>query len=344
MADNSSQFQCDTPESWEIARGYAGLLGAIPASFSSALRGLIADNEREGKISSVTRYNAMRLIKGRNLKTPYYYALLTYKPSAAEDQEFLSDDYLLKAFRPIDVAAIFGLVYLYKKAKKLCDPDEWQYIIPSLIQGVEIGGHVGIAISKVGMPGGLFAWALRHVALVSFVRHNRKHFQEYRRNLKNAGTIFDLNAQMHAWGCTDLQISSILLQSLGFGVDYSNSYRSGMAQEIDPDRTEVSTSPFKVADIWIKSLLKDASVPNIIHDSSYYPPEELVKTLKNRSKDFLEKGSKHSWLDKGKDDMSPRSTPQLFEGGVDAEEVVTAADEPGDQSEEELREVETQIA
>jgi len=311
--------EINSPKSWEYARSYAALLGDIPSSFSSALRTLMLDFEkRGGSYSPGSRFLALRLLKGKNLKAPFYFACLTYRPEAVEGKAHLTDGMLLDAFKPDEVAAMFSVIYLYKKAKKFCDATEFGFVAPNLHREIEIAGHVGASMPAVGFANSLLAVAMRYIGIMTFLRYNTKHFQEYRRSLKAKKTALSYPDEMDYFGCTDVQVASILLQSAGFGVNFSTNFHGMVSKEKILDKTEVTSSPFDVLRLWTESLNDSGKIPDIVHDIKFYPSKESVARLVERVQGCIANGPKYTWLDKMKDDVNPDSTPQLFDGTKEA--------------------------
>ena len=323
MADGKQMeevVEMNSPKSWDYARSYASLFGDIPSSFSSTMRTLMLDNEKlAGSISNGGRFLALRLLKGKNLKAPYYFACLTYKPDLFEGKTTLKDSDLLAGFKPDEVAALFGIIYLFKKAKKFCDPTELEFFLPNFYRDIEIAGHVGASIPAIGLCNSLFSVALRYLGVMAYLRHNIKHFQEYRRLLKAKNTIFSFPDQMNYFGCLDVQIGSIFLQSLGFGVNFSSQFHMCLSKDRLLEKTEVTSSPFEVVKLWIHSLVETGKIPEIVHDIKFYPKKDNVDPLVARISECVSKGSKYTWLEKGKDDINPTTTPQLCDESQDKE-------------------------
>lgn len=332
--DQETPLDIYTAESWEYSRNYASLLGEIPNSFGSTVRSLVSDHEKNaGALSAGTRFLAARLIRSQSLKASFYYAAQTFKPDVIAQKDSISDKDLVDIFTPYEIACLLGTIYLYKKAKKLCDPGEFAFIAPALIKEIDIAGAVGAAISGIGLGNGLLSCGMRYIACMTFLKHNTKHFQEFRRLLKNQKTIFSLKHESEYFGCTVPQIASIFLQTLGFGIEFANRYAMDFSNPELLTKTVPTSSPFKVTQLWIRSLTDKAAVPDVIHDTKYYPKNaEATNRLIE-----IAKAEPTGWLDKNSDDINPEKTPKL---AVNKRAVAAASATEETPAEEELAEKE----
>jgi hypothetical protein len=311
-------------ESWEYSRNYASLLGEIPSSFTSTIRSLLSDFEKNNNnLSSGSKYLATRLVRSSSMKAPFYYATQLYKPELLEGLESVGDDDLVKAHKPDETATLFGIIYLYKKVKKYCDSTELSFITPNLHKEISVSGQVGLAIPGVGFSCGLLTYGMRYIAACTYLKHNVKHFQEYRRLLKNEKTIFNLQKESEYFGCTIPQIASIFLQTLGFGITYANNFAMAFSNEPALTKTMPDSSPFKVAELWTKTLIETGKEPQIIHDSKYYPKSGAI------SSNLLAKSAAAPvyWLDKSSEDVTPEITPKLFAKKAGSEDVPKISEE-----------------
>ena len=97
----TSTLSYNTPESWEIARSYAGQLGEISSLFGTAIRGLLADHLKDPKvISRPTLQNVLRLAGGDSMNAVLYFAARTYRPECIESTPFLSAKQRVTGFAP----------------------------------------------------------------------------------------------------------------------------------------------------------------------------------------------------------------------------------------------------
>ncbi len=329
----------NSPESWEVARLLASQMGNFPSSFTSVIRAL-RSNEEQNKpsktkeLSRATQYMVSRLLKSDSMKAPVYFAALTYYPEQIATLQHVTYKELLPLFSPGEYAAIISLVYLTRVAKKLCPHDEWEHIAKNLYEFTDLGGHVGIAIPAVGMADGILLGALRTISFPLMQKRNPKAFKEYRRTLKQESKYFDLEKEHAQWGCTHLQIASIVLQTIGLGVQTADALARGLTASALSELEDKAAIKFKVAELWCNSLIATGKEPNMGHKAEYYPTKAALDQLIDKSEPISSSGSPWQWLGRGKDDVSPETTPQLFapseqqpqpEPEVDGAEAETAA-------------------
>ncbi len=329
MEEQNSTTILNTAESLQVARAYASLIGEIPSSFSTTLRTLIADEEKNGgKLSSNGRFLALRLLKSRGVLAPTYYAALTFRSAQLSALGGASLENLLRVFSPMDLAGMIGLLYFYRRVKNFTSQLVWDDVRPGILSAVEAGGHIGSAMSRIGMAMGTCVGGLGLLSLCLFQKQDEKAFKEYRRYLRSAKLPFDLSLEMSTWGCTRFNVSAVLMQLLGFGVPVASAYSQGLTctnplgQGLTPEAYR-----FKITSLWLDSLLCSGEIPNIAHKGEYYPTKAASLILLQDVGTIKQQGSRYSFLDKTKDDVSPEKTPQLFGGAsVPSKEAEVASD------------------
>ena len=307
----SEMTETETPESWEVAINYSALLGTPPSSFSSAIRSLLLDEERnKGQLSPGVRAAVLRLMNSPSMRVSVHFAALELFPQKFAGQSELRSEALIAPFRPFELATLLGLVYLFRRARKLADPEEWALVQSGMVRAVELGALVGIAIPKIGFATGMFAGGLHTLALITFHLHDRKGFKEYRRHLKSKALFFDGNYEMQRWGCTSPQVGGLLIQNLGFGMTLARAFahslihRSSMASG-GARASEVTDSHrgFLVAFDWIDSLAKTGQPAETVHDARYYPLQAAREQLLSSVQQLTTGAARVSWLAATKEDL-----------------------------------------
>jgi hypothetical protein len=328
------ESEFNTPESWEIARKYASLLGEVPNSFSSTIRAMLTDFDRTKGLSNGSLYLGTRLVKTPSMLSPLYFATQTFQDMRLDSMSTINAESFFTLYNPIELSAFIGLTYLYRRARKSVHQDEWGQLVAPMSVAVDLGGHVGYSIAAIGPVAGIFAPGMRYLGLSTFLIHDRKGFVDYRRQNKIKGDRFNLSSEMAQWGCTHVQIGSVLVQALGFGVEFAATFARGLSPDTrENPNLDKEAYQFHICDVWIEALLNTGDVPNIVHRGAFYPTKETNGKLIESARQLKAEGSRYSWLDRGKEDISPEQTPQLFSSSAP---VATVSDDEAQQIEKAL--------
>lgn len=303
-----------TAESWEEARKVAAVIGKPPSTFGTCIRTLINDNiHNAGNPGEISTFSLYRLFKSKNLQSTLYYAIKTYRPEELQKHRPITSDSLFKIFKLDELAYLLSILYLFRTIRKDCDAEEWKQWCTPFHGLMDIGGIVGQAIPAIGFTVGILTAGLRHMGGAMFLRLDKARFTKYRRNLKTRKIYFDLDEEMNTWGCTHVQIGSLLLQSLGTGVEMPNALAHGLLPSDTPDNAIPDlVLRTKVASTWIEALHVTGKLPDVVHRAKFYPTQEQAEFLVGIVKAVREKSSLYEWLNKNKDHVSPQNTPELF--------------------------------
>lgn len=315
---NKTNDNTDDLEAWQNAQGYAGLFGEIPATFSSVVRALKVDIE-SGKLSDGSIYLVQRLLRSKAVLSPFYFGIEEFAKYSNIEVSPLST--LISKIKPGDLAGLLAVIYLYKRAARLCSDEEWAHITPGMTVEIDLGGRIGYAMPAVGFQTGLLTGSLRWFALGAFLLHDKKGFIEYRRLLKQKNNIFDLDWERARWGCTSSQVAAVFLQSFGFGVDAVNGLAAGLSQN-PPELALKDKSIYRsyITSVWIQSLRTTAAPPDISHRGEFYPDAKELSFLTEDAQRLRDKGSS-MWIAKTKDDIPAKALSVLLPG-VTTEEPV----------------------
>lgn len=331
----SGNVEYNSAESWDFARRFAGLFGTVPSSFTSTIRGVLADWERTKAISNGNKFLLLRLLKTASIKAPVYYAAATYKSESIESGDYIPPEGFLKFFTPQDICSMLGLVYLYRRAKRLCAEEEWAFVGGVTQTQVDLGGCLGFSIPAIGGTVGILGLGLWQLAYAAFLIHDQKGFVEHRRNLKQRKLFRDEEMEMARWGCCAYQIATVMAQSLGFGVQFSDVMTRGFSPENRRNGAlDKEAYRFAIATVWMEALQNTGKIPNIAHKGEFYPSKGTVQLLEEVAPRIQQEGSSFNWLDRSKNDVSPDLTPALYS----AEELSAAGNEEGQDVDEILAE------
>ena len=310
----NSNSPSDSHDGMIVARGYAGQIGEIPSSFTSTIRSLIQDEEKnKGQLGNSSRFMVLRLLKGPSLLAPIYYAAKTFYPQKVSALSARGPAEFIKVFSSLELAGLVSLVYLFKKVRAVAKQPLWENIASEARSAAEIGGQIGIAIPRIGLTGGVVVGSLPIIALALFDLHDPKGFAEYRRKVRSQKLSIDLASEMERWGCTRYNIAAILLQTLGFGVPLANAFSLGLSSPSAlGEDLQGEEYRFKITSVWINTMLDTGKPPAIRHRGEYYPQQQALEALLPQVAVVRQRGSMHDFLHRTKDDIGPDSSPELF--------------------------------
>lgn len=317
----------ENPESWEKAKKYAGVVGGMPALFSNAVRTLLtAHKAGETELTPAASFHYNRLLNSASVLSPLYYATKFFRPEELRKHPVLKPVGFTQIFTLEELAGLLALLYLFRRVRKGCDPEEWDKLQTPLNRYMAIGGHLGTAIPNLGMMNGIVFSAFRYIGLGIFLGCDKKNFVKYRRFLRTNKRFFDTEEEYRVWECTHIHIGSILIQTSGLGVDLANGFTQGLSEpdkELPPDSYGYRT---RLAMLWIETLLTTGKVPDMTHLGQYYPLRDALDAMLDRVENARQDARAYVWLTKGKDDISPDVTPELFAEPDAAEEIQTDED------------------
>jgi hypothetical protein len=295
-------------QSWEYTRGYAGVFGTVPTPFATTIRTLLSEESAGlAQPSASTLYQLLRLMKSPSLFAPFYFAADTFCPSVLSSTSRTPEAAVIKAFSCSEVASLLGVIYLSRRAQALCDAEELKSLEGHLIEEANLSFLVGRAIPAIGGGMSLLQATAHILGLAAFLRHDPSGFKEHRRLLKKEDLRWDCNLEMERWGCTRIQVGSVLMQSLGFGIKRANAIAHGLgclSQTGAGEEMELAYD-VKMAALWCEAIRTTRKAPEVPLPANYYPThnalQEVIATL-----DTLKRAaSLSSWLQKRKDDLPP---------------------------------------
>lgn len=320
----SDESDVDPNEAWDTAKKYAALLGAVPSSFSTLIRSLIGDEDKNnGQLSSSTCSAAVRLFSGPSSRAALYFASRLYRPTAFQSDTAFKVKDLVLLYRPIDLAGLVGCLYLFRRARKRCPDDEWGELAQGMKLGVDLGFLVGTAIPNIGAALGALRGGVRSAAIATFHIHDQKGAKEYRRHLASKNLEFDQDWEVSRWGCSSAQVSSVMVQSLGFGVTFSNALYMSLTLSEAPlasgplSGCDLLAYRFAITQLWAKAVYETGSEPTIVHRGEFYPVRTALEELVAQVSKIKSGAAEENWLSRGKDDLTAQNAPHMFVGEVE---------------------------
>ncbi|NLF24321.1 MAG: hypothetical protein GX589_01510, partial [Deltaproteobacteria bacterium] len=275
----------DLAAEWEISRKYSGLYGSIPSSFGSLIRGLHIDQAKNQELSFASKWQMNRLLRSDSMKAAYYFALRTYRKDMFAGTKPLTIANLAVALKPQDLAALLAVLYLFRRARHMLDPNEWKFTAPLIHTRADLGGQIGVMMENVGLGFGLLAGVMRYLGMLAFIVHDKSGFGEYRRKLKISNKAYDLRAERERWGCSHVQICSNLMVSIGLCSDTVESVRRGFEmKELNVNSARTKSYAVRVTELWIDSLILNLSPPKAPSSGFYDLSQEDLSNLLEEAK------------------------------------------------------------
>lgn len=315
MADDGSQNGLGgnssfSPDSWNVAAKYASLIGPMPSSFSSTIRMFISDQQKAGSPSKYQpsenmMYSLRRIMRSDSLKSPIYFAATSMHSDKIKLGQPLDERQLLEIMGADILSALIGIVYLYRKMQPVCAAKQWESLVQEMHYQMELGAALGYAIPNIGPGVGIFTGALRFLAQAVFLSKDEKGFRAYRRELTNASKSYDLELEDNRWKCNHLQVGAKLLQSLGYGLAYATGFTFGLGA-VDAVGLDQDEAMYRwwITGLWIESLRRTNSPPDITHKGKYYPEKIDLDRLMSKVNDLASNGPTLLWMEKRKEDMA----------------------------------------
>jgi hypothetical protein len=306
-----------TTESWEYARAFAYALGTLPSSFTSVIRLLLTDHDKNpSALSDFGRFFAGRLLRSASLQAPYYGAIKYFKPTLLEDpsEPFEVRDFL-DAFSGYEHASLLAAIFIHRHSKKLCETDLIRCVTPLLQQSLNLGWLVGNALPSVGPGPGLLIGGFRVFGFLPFLKHDPHNFSTYLSYLSENKLSIDVDYEYRQWQCNSLQVALMMCQQLGFGIKRVIPLMKAITTTSPLINNDEFERAFRALDVWMVSISKMRSAPSIPMPPKYYPTKSNLDVLLMRGARLNE--SPHAaWLTNRKEDLSPETAPQLFVDGI----------------------------
>jgi hypothetical protein len=292
-------------ESWESARGYAGVMGEIPSSFAVVVRALMNDQATgANQPSQASRYGVLRLLRSPSVFAPLYFAAaLVNDSSGAAPQSSTTESELIKSFTPHELAVLIGTVYYFRRAQSLCPPEEFKYLADCISENATVGLMLGQAIPGLGIGNALTEATMPLFGLSSIIKHDPEGFKEYRRWLKRTGSSWNEDYEMTQWGCTRVQIGSIIVQLLGFGIQRANALLIGLTAATGILEEEAISKDIRMAELWRTAIFNTGKPPELALPAKYYPKEVTLKRVLAKLSEIRLDATISGWLLKTKEDL-----------------------------------------
>lgn len=313
LKNQESKADAADGTNWELAKEFATQVGAIPGSFSSVVRALVLDSQKnDGGIQPVARASAERLFRIPACLAVLYFGVKDLVPEEALPVHARwSPAHMFDSFRALDLAAFLASFVYYKKCRALIGEELWEYLREPFRKESMIGAHVGIALPKIGMGAAMLVSSMRFFGLSAIGKTDPKLFRQYRREFKGKGQTFDGAYEKKLFGCSSAEIAVFLMSGIGFGTEICSGFRAAF----DPissltQGNEDLGHRMQIADAWISALGKGRKQPEGAIPGHYFPLKEQLPLLLSKTEEIL--SSAPHWFDRTREEIGPDRTPELF--------------------------------
>jgi hypothetical protein len=307
--------------SFEVAQIRVKESLSFASSFTTTIRTLLVNSEEnkkqvlgQKKLNDHSRFLVSRLFNAPSVLSPFYFLIKTLNEGYLKDKEYISRREIIEQFKIEELAAVLALVYTYHRIRRIVDPEEWTRYSKVINNAVDIGISIGNSFPEIGIAYGALLTGVRYLGLACLIKHDSKAFKNYRRDVKIKRKMFDTKMELDIFGCTNVELGAVLLQSLGFGAEFASKFFNSLT--IAPSKAVSSEeNRMRVCLLWQEALHAGGRPPVIQGEDEFMASDEALDKLMSHSIEIIEEGSKYSWLGKGRSAINKRLVPQLYKPG-----------------------------
>ncbi|MCB0333104.1 MAG: hypothetical protein KDD55_06365 [Bdellovibrionales bacterium] len=303
MTDNVS-VDVNDPDSWDVAKRYAGLLGPVPTSVSQSIKILWEDHllsQKKGEVCISSRsFSAVKRIeKSSVLKMPLFFAAQAlYRDRLHDITEDDMSRALVRVLHPGLFASLLGLIYMHRRYNKICAGETWDELSKEYILNMEVGFLIGKAAPSIGDAVGVLLGGVRAAALATLLKRDEQSLVGYR-NLKKKK--LDVAFEHERWGCDHGQIAAFLLRNLGLSFDFMQMAYAIRGYSVGDLPAELQ--PWRAAILLIDGVKEGVDLGEVSTSAAgltLLPSEKSV--MQKDVTNLFEKGSTFGWMFKGSKD------------------------------------------
>jgi hypothetical protein len=295
-------------ESWNNAQEFAAILPPINTLFSGCVRTLWPPTASFTPGELVRRFPFDAIFKNASVKSLLYHAAVALgRHDPAEDDQ-ITGLKLVDMFDFRELTSVLMISYLDTALRKLTDESTWKTSAGEIDLHTEVGALIGEAIPAIGVGCGMMVPAIRLFAIALFSRKDLRGYKAYMRELHKNEMLFDLRYEESKWGCNHLQISSILLQICGFGVNAPSGMLLGsevghLVKVVAANDEMLAWSHSRQ---WLEALLQRERAPvGVDEKGKFFPSEEGLNSLQKKIDNLSGKPSTFNWRRKRREDLDP---------------------------------------
>ncbi len=165
-------------------------------------------------------------------------------------------------FLGIRFSAVVIAIHLYTHMVLRKKPKgDWEKFFKNLMTDIEIGYRFGSQVSFVGSEGGALLGFAGHSGLGLMMAADQDNYKKYLSVQKEKEEV-SAEEEVEIFGCELYQISTLILQQLGFGTEFAMgvALASGRVDESGLDLSK-QTYHWEAAHAWIRALREQRNYP-----------------------------------------------------------------------------------
>jgi len=178
-------------------------------------------------------------------------------------------------------AVIIAINFTCRSILRNKPPPAWKAIYQEMMTKVEIGYKFGARVPEIELEGGALVGFAKTAGLGVLLAHDPKLFKEWHSMTQG---YHGKKLQIDMFGCEAYQISSFILQQLGFGTEVAVGAALATGQ-LDPTHIEFGRNimKWKAAFLWVEALRLGRGFPKELEMRSFFkeltPPKEGKKNM-----------------------------------------------------------------
>lgn len=301
--------------SWSRARKYVDQLGPIGGLVSNCITGLrrlesSASNNRASDLAALKI-----LYRGPSMRALLYFYAAHVHNKKLNALEKLAQNSLINLIAPVELAALVGVTYLYRRLARLCKEEIWEKQSSEIKTQIESAVTIGHALPEISVARSLLFGAIRPIALTILSSPTENEFKLYRRHFLKHNMLWDLREEEKLFGCNHLQIASILVQRLGFGPSCSLALSSGLDHSFSEHADlDLRAKSWQAAGIWIEAILVQEQAPTQYPEGEPFSLDpDNYKALHERIEAIQLVAESSIWLTQKASDLPSEIESQIFQ-------------------------------
>jgi len=213
----------------------------------------------------------------------------------------VSADDAIKSLGPRLLAAVLAVNYSCRTILRYHPPAHWEKLFREMITLIEVGSKIGARVPKIGVEGGIIMGFARPIALAFLLVSFPKEFRKW---YLGGGEKKPKSFELEMFGCETYQVSSFVLQQLGFGAELAMGAALGTGP-IAAKHLVVSDEAkrWKSAALWIDALAGGRSFPGNVEAREFFPelrveggkPNTVLEVLYTEVGRVYKNGSAWTW-------------------------------------------------